>query len=56
MVTGTVQHEIKKQESRFLGASLAPMAGSLVAHVASSLVKVVFGKRSHDNRNKIYGS
>ena len=48
MVTRTVQYEIKKQESRFLGALLAPMAGSLV--------KVVFGKRSHDNRNKIYGS
>ena len=29
-VTETVKHEIKKQEHRFLGAFLAPLAASLM--------------------------
>ena len=35
----TVKHEIKKQESRFLGALLARLATSLVQPVISSIVK-----------------
>ena len=35
----TVKHEIKKQESRFLGALLARLAASLVQPVISSVVK-----------------
>ena len=38
-VTETVRHEIKKQESGFLGALLAPLAALLVKPVTSSLVK-----------------
>ena len=43
-VTETVKHEIKKQEHGFLGASLAPLASSLVQPVVSSVVKGVSGK------------
>ena len=38
-VTETVKHEIKKQEGRFLGALLAPLATLLVQPVSSSVVK-----------------
>ena len=37
--TETVKHEIKKQEGRFFGALLAPLAASLVQPVISSVVK-----------------
>ena len=42
-VTETVGHEIKKQEGRFLGALLAPLADSLVQPVISSVVKGIRG-------------
>ena len=38
-ITETIKHEIKKQEGRFLGALLAPLAASLVQPVISSVVK-----------------
>ena len=38
-VTETVKNEIKKQEDRFLGVLLAPLAVSLVQPVISSVVK-----------------
>ena len=43
-VTETVKHEIKKQEGRFLGALLAPLAALLVQPVISSVVKGVSGR------------
>ena len=43
-VTETVRHEIKKQEGRFLGAMLAPLATSLVQPVISSGVKSLSGR------------
>ena len=42
-VTKTVKHEIKKQEGRFLGALLAPIAASSVQPVISSEVKGING-------------
>ena len=42
-VTEIVWHEIKKQEGRFLGALLAPLADSLVQPVISSVVKGISG-------------
>ena len=42
-VTEIVRHEIKKQEGRFLGALLAPLAGLLVQPVISSVVKGISG-------------
>ena len=38
-VTETAKHEIKKQEDRFLGALLAPLAASLVQPVISLVLK-----------------
>ena len=38
-VSETVKREIKKQEGGLLGASLAPLAASLVKPVISSAVK-----------------
>ena len=38
-VAETVKYEIRKQESGFLGALLAPLATSLVQPVISSVVK-----------------
>ena len=43
-VTETLKQEIKKQESRFLGALLAPLAASLVQPVVSSVVKDISGR------------
>ena len=43
-ITETVEHEIKKQEHRFLGALLAPLAVSLVQPVISSVVKGIRGR------------
>ena len=43
-VTETLKQEIKKQESRFLGALLAPLAASLVQPVVSSVVKGISGR------------
>ena len=43
-VPETVKHEIKKQEGRFLGALLAPLAASLVQPVISSVVKDISGR------------
>ena len=43
-ITETVKHEIKKQESRFLPAFLAPLAPSLVQLVLSSVVKGISGR------------
>ena len=43
-VTETVKHETKKQEGRFLGALLAPLAASLVEPVISSAVKAISGR------------
>ena len=39
-----VKHEIKKQESGFLGALLAPLATSLVQPVISAVVKGISGR------------
>ena len=44
-VTETVKHEIKRQEGRFLGALLAPLATSLVQPVSSSVVKGISGRK-----------
>ena len=43
-ITETVEREIKKQEHRFLGALLAPLAVSLVQPVISSVVKDIRGR------------
>ena len=44
-VTETVKHEIKKkQEGGFRGASLAPLAASLIQPVISSVVKGISGR------------
>ena len=43
-ITETVKHEIKKQEGRFLGVLLAPLAASLVQPVISSVVKGITGR------------
>ena len=43
-VTETVKHERKKQEGRFLGALLVPLAASLVQPVISSVVKGISGR------------
>ena len=40
-VTETIKHEIKKQEGRFLGAMMAPMAPSLKALVTFLLIQPV---------------
>ena len=56
-VTETAKHEIKKQEARFLGALLAPLAASLVQPVISSVVKGISGRgvrrtgREYMNKN-----
>ena len=42
--TETVKHEIKQQESGFLGAMMAPIAFSLIQPVASSLMNAITGK------------
>ena len=42
-VTKTVKHEIKKQEGRFPGALLEPLAASLFQPVISSVVKGISG-------------
>ena len=44
-VTEPVKHEIKRQEGRFLGALLAPLAASLVQPVSSSVVKGISGRK-----------
>ena len=43
--TETVKHEIKKQDSRFLGAMMAPMVALLIAPMASLLIKPVGSSR-----------
>ena len=43
-VTGTVKHEIKKQEGGFFGALLAPLAASLVQPVILSVIKGISGR------------
>ena len=43
-VTETVKQETKKQEGRFLVASLALLAASLVRTVISSVVKGITGR------------
>ena len=43
-VTETVKHDLKKQESRFLGALLAPLAASLMQLVISLVVKGITGR------------
>ena len=40
-VTEIVKHQIKKEEGRFLGALLVPLAVSLVPPVISSVVKSI---------------
>ena len=52
-VTKTVKHKIKKQESGFLGALLAPLAASLVQPVISSVVKGMW-KRSLKSKSRIH--
>ena len=42
--TETVKKKIKKQESEFLGAMMAPIALSLIQPVASSLMNAITGK------------
>ena len=44
-VTGTVKHEIKKQEGRFLGALLASIAALLVQPVIPLVVPGISGRR-----------
>ena len=44
-ITETVKHEIKKQESGFLPALLAPFFPSLVEQVTSSVVKSFSDRR-----------
>ena len=44
-VTETVKHDLKKQESRFLGALLAPLAASLMQLVISLVVKGITGRK-----------
>ena len=41
----TVKQEIKKQESGFLPAWLAPLAASLLKPVISSVLKSISGRR-----------
>ena len=43
-VTERVKYEMKKQEDRFLGALLAPLATSLVQQVISSVAKGIGGR------------
>ena len=43
-VTKTVKHEIKKPESEFIGALLAPFAASVVQRVISSVVEGITAK------------
>ena len=43
-ITETVKHNLKKQESRFLGALLAPLAASLMQLVISLVVKGITGR------------
>ena len=43
-VTETVKHKMKKQEGKFLGAILAPLAASLVQLVISSVVRCIIGR------------
>ena len=43
-VTKTVKHEIKKQDGRFLRASLAPLVASIKQTVISSVVKGISGR------------
>ena len=43
-VTKTVKHEIKKQDGRFLRASLAPLVTSIKQTVISSVVKGISGR------------
>ena len=56
-VTETVKFEIKKQQSGFLGALLAPSAALLVQPVISSVVKDISGRgvrragRGYINKN-----
>ena len=54
-VTETVKHEIKKQEGRFLGTLLAPLATSVVQPVISSVVKGIIGRGVKKSRERIYG-
>ena len=55
--TATTEHEIKKQESKFLGALLAPLPASLVQPVVSSVVTRICGRglrrarRGHIDKN-----
>ena len=42
--TEAVKHEIKKQEGRFLGAFLAPLAASIVQSTISSVVRGISGR------------
>ena len=43
-VTEIVKHKIKKQEGRFLGALLAPLAASIVQPTISLVVKGISGQ------------
>ena len=43
-ITETVNHEINKQVGGFLGASLAPIATSLVQYIISLVVKGIGGR------------
>ena len=43
-VSETVKHEIKKQESGFLGVMMIPMTASLIAPMASILGIILTGK------------
>ena len=48
-VTETVNHEIKKQESGFVGALLEPLAASIVQPVISSVAKGISGEEQEDD-------
>ena len=51
-VAKIVKHEMKKQEGRFLGALLAPLAASILQPVISSVVSDIRGKGVRRGRRR----
>ena len=46
LVDGATEHDIEKQEGGFLDATLAPMVASLIASMASLLIRIVASSMS----------